>query len=116
MLLLLLQISIPTSNQATTLIPFSPKVDEDINYEVNKYAEELQRTFGIFLKSNDQPPPWKLPSDLDEGTQSHINNLRIPTISPGSKFPLLLLHELGQSSHDPQLAKHVDGLFDAKSR
>jgi hypothetical protein len=92
-------------------IPFSPNLDEDIKEIVSKFANSLKRTFEIFLKDNAQLPVWEPPLNLAEKTRRHITRLKIPIISRSSQLPLLLLHNLGQRSHDPKLAERVDRLF-----
>jgi len=75
------------------------------------FQAKLQTYFVIFLKNNVQLPLWQPPSGLDAATRSHLTDLKIPTMSSSSPVPLLLLHNLGQRSHDTQLAARVDGLF-----
>ena len=97
-------------------IPYSPRPDDVIMDGVREFTVNLQSTFEIFLEENTQLPLWKAPLDLAEETRRHINGLKIPTISPSSQSPLLLLHNLGQPSHDAQLADRVDRLFCLGSR
>jgi len=92
-------------------IPFIPKRDHAIKKVVSEFANKLRRTFDIFLRDNVQLPLWQPPLDLADETRRHITDLKIPIISPSSQSSLLLLHNLGQPSHDAQLARRVDGLF-----
>ncbi|KIM30017.1 hypothetical protein M408DRAFT_100189, partial [Serendipita vermifera MAFF 305830] len=43
--------------------------------------------------------------------RAHIASLKIPKISPESAIPSLLLHNLGQATHDPNLVDRVRELF-----
>ena len=83
---------------------------------VSKFTINLQSTFERFLKENVQLPLWQPPSHLADDTRRHLTGLKIPIISPSSPIPLLLLHNLGQPSHDAHLAKRVEGLFGQESK
>jgi hypothetical protein len=101
-------------NQGVESIPCTPERNDVIKGRVSKFILELRSTFEIFLKENVQLPLWQPPidlADLADETREHIIGLKIPTISVRSPFPLLLLHNLGQPSHDAQLDSRVDGLF-----
>ena len=77
---------------------------------------DLRSRFEIFLKDSVQRPLWQPPLDLADGTRRHITDLKIPIISSVSQLPLLLLHNLGQPSHDAQPAKRVDEHFRLESK
>ena len=83
--------------------------------DVSKFAIHLRSTFEIFLRDNVQLPLWRPPLDLDDKIRKHLTGLKIPIISSSSPVPLLVLHNLGQPSHDAQLATRVDGLFRPES-
>ena len=108
----------PNHPQSSPRIPFTPpqKADEGIEGRVSQFAIKLKRTFKEFLRNNVQLPLWQPPLDLADGTRSHITELKIPITSSSSKVPSLLLHNLGQPSHDPQLAERVDRLFQLDSK
>jgi len=89
-------------------IPFSRT--RDFEERVRQYTINLRSTFEMFLNENVQLPLWQPPLDLADGVRKHITDLKIPTLSY-PEIPSLLLHNLGQPSHDPQLARRVDGLF-----
>ncbi len=94
-------------------IPFTLKLDEDIQGIVNNFIGDLRTTFDKFFMDNVQLPLWQPPPDLrlSEETWRHINDLKIPTISPLSRIPLLLFHNLGQPFPDAQLANRINRLF-----
>jgi hypothetical protein len=77
---------------------------------IAKFSINLRGTFETFFKNDVQLPLWEPPSGPD-AIRSHIAGLKIPIISQASQFPSLLLHNLGQPSHDPELAGRVDMLF-----
>ena len=88
---------------------YRPRADQ-----IRSSAEKLRSTFEAYLTKNTQLPLWPLPphlANLDDGTRRHIADLKMPVTSLQSQLPSLLLHNLGQPSHDPQLAERVDGLF-----
>jgi len=85
--------------------------DDQIHELVRGFAINLRSKFERFLKENVQLPLYQPPLDLADETRRHITGLKIPIISPFSRFPLLLLHNLGQPSHDAQLAKRVERHF-----
>src|SRR5258707_4356545 len=92
--------------------PYSPKA-EDIRIKegLNEFTIELRSRFDGFLKKKAQLPLWTPSSNITGQIRRHITGLEMPIITPSSKFPSLLLHKLGQQSHDPQLTKRVDKLF-----
>jgi len=93
-------------------IPFTPEPNENIEKAVNKFVIHLRSTFGEFIRNDTQLPLWEPPPlNIADETRGHLIDLKIPTASQKSPFPLLLLHNLGQPSHDPHLAKRVEGLF-----
>ncbi len=110
------------SAQPSTVSPYSPNLGENITADaiessINKFTIDLRSTFERFLQSDRQLPLWHPSSGLaDEKARRHLIGLQIPFIKPFSEFPLLLLHKLGQSSHDAQLAERVDRLFRLKSK
>ena len=99
-------------------IPFSPRQDHEIETAVEKFAIDLKEAFNVFLNDNIQLPLWHPPSNLDipVNIRTHIAALKIPTLSPSSQFPLLLLHNLGEESHDALLDGRVEGLFHPDSK
>jgi hypothetical protein len=98
-------------NKGVQLIPYTPTRDEIIEKRVSKFASNLKTTFTNFLKNDVQLPLYDPPSELDDKTRRHITGLKIPIITRSSRVLLLLLHNLGQSSHDANLADRVNGLF-----
>ena len=98
-------------NHPALLIPFTLTQDKVIHDHVKQFIINLQSQIIIFLKDNVQLPLWQSPLNLDAATRRHLTGLKIPTISSSSQVPLLLLHNLGQPSHNTQLAERVDGLF-----
>ena len=102
------------------MIPFTPSPDEDVEGEVKEFITNLRETFEDFLENNVQLPLWQLPSNLakhlNQEIRSHINGLKIPKIKSSSQIPLLLLHNLGQPSHDEELVDRVNRLFDREEK
>ncbi|KIM25388.1 hypothetical protein M408DRAFT_210132 [Serendipita vermifera MAFF 305830] len=96
-------------------IPFISIKDEEIKKFVAEFDIDLRFRLNTFLKGDVQLPLWQSLSGPDE-IRSHIAGLKIPKISPSSQFPLLLLHNLGQPSHDQQLVERVNRLFLPGSR
>ena len=88
-----------------------PHIREDIPAKIKNFEAYLRSIFDIFLREDTQLPLWQPPLPLADKTREHIADLKIPTIYHLSPFPLLLLHNLGQPSHDAQLAERVDRLF-----
>lgn len=86
--------------------------DEDVENVVRKFEDHLRTTFGTFLRDDVQLPLWQPPKGLDDKTQRHITDLKIPIISTESQLPSLLLHNLGQPFHDARL---LDTLFTPRS-
>jgi hypothetical protein len=78
--------------------------------DIAKFEIDLRRTFETFLRDDVQLPPWQ-PLRGSDIILSHIKGLKIPAVSLDSQSPSLLLHNLGQPSHDPQLAQRVASLF-----
>ena len=76
----------------------------------------LRKVLEIFLKNNVQLPLWQLPSNLakylTEETRSHITGLKMPITTFSSETPSLLLHNLGERSHDAKLVDRINELFD----
>jgi hypothetical protein len=105
-------------NRSELTITFTPTKDEVIQQCVDRFTILLKSTFHIFLKDNTQLPIWQPPSNLlvDDEFRDLLTRLKIPIIHPESQFPFMLLHKLGQKSHDPQLAGRVDRLFDPNFR
>jgi len=105
----------PNYPEHASLIPYTPTRDEVIEERVKRFTINLQSQFGIYLNENVQLPLWQPPLELDDDTRRHLTGLNIPTISSSSPVPLLLLHNLGQQSHDAQLANRIDRLFSPES-
>jgi hypothetical protein len=82
------------------------KMNKLMANEENKLKEKFQQ----FFENDRQLPLWTPDSGPDE-IQSHITSLKIPCTS--AEHPSLLLHNLGQPSHDPKLATRVGDLFDS---
>jgi len=102
----------PPPNDFSPQNPVSPKSkSDDIKADVNEFVDYLRMKFGTFLRNNVQLPLWQPSLELDDHTQRHIAGLEIPIIDQSSEHPMLLLHNLGQPSHDPQLADRVQRLF-----
>jgi hypothetical protein len=93
-------------------LPVTP--EEASGGEIQKliagFMINLESTFKTFFNNDVQLPLWKPPLGQD-GDWSHITGLKIPVISRSSQIPSLLLHNLGQPSHDAQLVERVDTLF-----
>ena len=98
----------PSHLARVPLIPLNLMPDKDVENVVSNFEDHLRTTFGIFLRDDVQLPLWQPPKGLDDKTQRHITDLKIPIISSESQLPLLLLHNLGQPSHDARL---LDRLF-----
>jgi hypothetical protein len=98
----------PNHLEYSSRIPFTPTRDAEIKEDVTKFEIDLRITFDIFFKNDVQLPLWQPQSGPHAG---HIAGLKIPLVSPVSQSPSLLLHNLGQPSHDPQLSDRVDKLF-----
>jgi hypothetical protein len=82
------------------LTTFLTTRDNIIEKDVKEFQINLRSKFEPFLKENVQLPLWQPPLHLAGETRRHITGLKIPIISSSSQFPLLLLHNLGQPSHD----------------
>jgi len=99
------------------LFSSSPKRnDRNIEQDVSEFANELRAMFDTYLRGNVQLPVWQPSPDLADETRKHITALKIPIICPSSEYPLLLLHELGHSSHDAQLVNRINRLFHLDSK
>ena len=106
----------PDHPETVPLIPFTPKLGEEIETTVNELVEDLRRTFEIYLRDDTQLPLWQPPLGLADRTRRHITDLKLPIIPSSSPLLLLLLHDLGQPSHDSHLAKRINELFLPYSR
>jgi hypothetical protein len=102
----------PDHPESLPPIPYSPDLATVTETEKNitQFESNLRSIFETFFLNDVQLPLWEPPSGPD-AIRSHIAGLKIPIISQGSQFPSLLLHNLGQPSHDAQLAERVDELF-----
>jgi hypothetical protein len=83
---------------------------EEIETYMADFESKLNQKFQQIFEKDVQLPLWR-PNSGSDTIQSHITDLKIPYTS--SKHPSLLLHNLGQPSHDPQLATRVSDLFDS---
>ena len=65
-----------------------------------------------------QLPLWQPPSHLaiPAPIRDHITHLKIPINPSSPQRQSLLLHNLGQLSHDPRLVERVDNLFRLNSK
>jgi hypothetical protein len=91
--------------------PYSPPTDPNKYQRIlDDFSTLLQKLFDKYLNDDVQLPIWK-PQDASENIQRHIASLSIPTLQASSRIPSLLLHNLGQPSHDRQLADRVEEIF-----
>jgi hypothetical protein len=97
-----------------SLVPPSPKGDEEIKATIKGCIPHLQTIINAYLRNDVRLPLWQAQHGSDE-MRSHIANLKMPAATSPSPFPSLLLHNLGQLSHDPLLPDRVDRLFRPQS-
>jgi Crinkler effector protein N-terminal domain len=85
--------------------------DNQAQVLVSKYELDLRQKMMEFLHGTPAPqlPLWEPLSGSDD-IQRHITGLKLPTLHD-SRHPSLLLHNLGQPSHDPKLVERVNRLF-----
>ncbi|KAG8813639.1 hypothetical protein FRC17_001475, partial [Serendipita sp. 399] len=93
-----------------SLGPLSRKRDEEAKSLIKNSILRLQVIISAYLRDDVRLPIWNVQRGPDE-MRRHIDNLKIPVVDPSSPSPSLLLHNLGQPSHDPLLAERVDRLF-----
>jgi hypothetical protein len=94
-----------------TQLPPSPIADDGVvNDRITRYLPIVEMAINTFLQGDIQLPLWE-PITCPDAVRSHLVGLKIPKISTLSSTPSLLLNNLGQNSHDPQLAKRVERLF-----
>jgi len=92
----------------------SPKTKAEIEELIEIPAKFLQADIKKYLKDNPQLPTW--PKEKGSGDIGEwIDRLRLPAIRSSSPYPFLLLHNLGEESHDPLLAGRVSKLFSPDS-
>jgi Crinkler effector protein N-terminal domain len=101
----------PFNLSLSSLSTYIPTRDNKLKKRITEFAINLRSTFKIFLTNNVQPPLWE-PLWGSEEVRSHITGLKIPLMS---QSPSLLLHNLGQLSHDAQLVERIDKLFSPRS-
>jgi hypothetical protein len=75
----------------------------------------LKTTIGDCLQTGVQLTQWSLKQGSEE-MRSYVAGLGLPASFPSSSFPSLLLHNLGELSHDQLLARRIEGLFSGCSR
>jgi hypothetical protein len=88
-------------------IPTTPERDDEVKQLVARFEIGWRNTFETFFHDDVQLPLWE-PQEGPDSSQSHISGLKIPDISG---LPSLLLHNLGQPSHNPKLAERIAHLF-----
>ncbi|KAG8836664.1 hypothetical protein FRC18_010929 [Serendipita sp. 400] len=101
----------------TTLLsvtPASPRPDEEIKSLIETSIDDLRKVINEYLTNDAQLPLWQAQQGSDH-MRRHIANLKIPTTTTPPS-PSLLLHNLGQPSHDPLLVRRVEKLFTPDSR
>jgi hypothetical protein len=84
--------------------------DDIINGRIADFQPDLETAINAFFEDNIELPLWE-PVACSDTMRDHITALEIPKISPLSRFPSLLLHDLGQLPHR-DLAQRVEKLFD----
>jgi hypothetical protein len=90
--------------------------DGDVEIVLATVVEpELKAALSMYIEKDTRLPIWQPQSGSDE-IRSHISGLQIPKLSDSSPFPSLLMHGLGQPSHDTQPLERVNKLFRAGSR
>jgi hypothetical protein len=92
-----------------------PLLDVSPETPLESQLEGLDHLISDYLSNDTQLPLWQ-PRISSEHIRSHITDLKIPAISKASAFPSLLLHNLGETSHDPDLIGRVENLFSGGSR
>ncbi|KAG8817217.1 hypothetical protein FRC17_011324 [Serendipita sp. 399] len=90
--------------------PQSSRADEEIKALIDSSVPFLQTVFSAYLSNDIQLPLWQVQQGSDE-MRRHIANLNLPALTFTASFPSLLLHNLGQPSHDPLLANRVNRIF-----
>jgi hypothetical protein len=83
-----------------------PKVK--LTKDVITFRGLLANDIKCYLMEDTQLARFESPASSN-ALQQHINNLRIPVISP-SQTPSLLLHNVGHN-HDPRLLQRIEALY-----
>jgi hypothetical protein len=104
-----------TTEDIAKLLPRKPRfpssvADEKIRRLVDESIPRIEAKLARYLDSDAQLPSFE-PEDGKAEMREYISSLRIPklSLSPGSLS--LLLHDLGNESHDPYLEKRIKELF-----
>lgn len=100
----------PLESKLVVKIPDSPERRETRTFvhDITDYEPSLRMEISHYL-DNDVSLPCFEPYSGSIEAREHIRNLKIPVILP--EFPSLLLHKLGEPSHDAQLSDRVARLF-----
>lgn len=107
-----------STNDPATLpeIEHSPQLGrERIKEIVSAYEPDLQRAIAQYLKDDIKLPRFQ-PQAGSAMVRDHIASLKIPTIPSSPQIPSLLLHNLGQLSHDRGLVNRIKKVFNANSQ
>jgi hypothetical protein len=84
----------------------------ELKKAIADFETNLLSIFQMLLTNDVQLPLWG-PLHGTEEFRRHITDLKIPLVSA---TPSLLLHNLGQQSHDTQLVGRIRNLFDPGSK
>jgi len=94
------------------IINTTPRKNDEIEELTKSFVPPLKERINAYLKNHTQLPPWKPQQHQgSDEMQRQIESLKLPARTLSSPFPSLLLHNLGQPSHDPLLAGRIARLF-----
>jgi hypothetical protein len=93
----------------TPQAPLGPTSENEHLTNVISLLESFKPSIRDYLTKRPTLGFWK-PTNVPQPVQDHIVSLKIPSLS-GKPYPNLLLHNLGQPSHDKQLLNRVSELF-----
>ncbi|PVF95648.1 hypothetical protein CPB86DRAFT_710796 [Serendipita vermifera] len=78
---------------------------------MEKETRDIESAIESYLQDDVQLPHWEPQRGTPE-MRSHIESLKLPaSSSSSSSFPSLLLHNLGELSHDRLLPERIKGIF-----